>query len=108
MNIIQQVAASIGTALFSVLLTNGIKAARLGCSVAATLEDQPASSPRSWQAGLARRTSALQARALATWPTRSLRVRRRHDPGRLLPDPGVVPAAQGAAEPVDPTAMVGH
>ena len=99
LNITQQVAASIGTALFSVLLTNGIKDSEnlwlLGAVDA--LKDQPASSPPcSSKAGLDPHGPA----AAAAGPGAGrhgrrvrLRVRRRHDPGRLLPDPGVLPAA---------------
>ena len=99
LNINQQVAASIGTALFSVLLTNGFKdspSIRL---------DGAADGPRG-PAGEAVR-AAGQGRALAAGPRGAARpgpgrhgrrvqhrLHRGHDPGGLLPDPGVLPAAQ--------------
>ena len=68
LNITQQVAASIGTALFSVLLTNGIKDSEslslLGAAVA--LKDQPALADLLEKAGLSPpELPLLQARALA-------------------------------------------
>ena len=75
LNINQQVAASIGTALFSVLLTNGFKdspSIRLD-GAAAALADQPAKlAALLAKAGLSPQDlDALHAGPWSTWPTRS-------------------------------------
>ena len=82
MNIVQQVAASLGTALFSVLLTNGI------------LDLDPAN-PATYIPGLAD--------AFADG------LHGRHDPGRLRADPGVRSCPAGRIEhTTDPALLVGH
>ena len=97
LNITQQVAASIGTALFSVILTNELTDCRF--VPAGTALARPTCGPLS--RGRARRSSALarmrpSAVLLSQWRGRRVRdgLHRRHGPGRLLPHPGRLPAAQ--------------
>ncbi|WP_308217414.1 DHA2 family efflux MFS transporter permease subunit [Nocardioides sp. cx-173] len=84
MNIVQQVAASVGTAVFAVLLTNGI----LDIGV------NPATDPAGYVAGLA--DSFATVFLVATVMVGLVLV-----PAYLLP-------RRRPAAPVDPTAMVGH
>nr|WP_134740823.1 DHA2 family efflux MFS transporter permease subunit [Nocardioides sp. 503] len=84
MNIVQQVAASIGTAVFAVLLTNGIL--DIGVS--------PAEDPARYVAGLA--DSFATVFVVATVMVALVLV-----PAFLLP-------RRRSAAPVDPTALVGH
>ena len=99
LNITQQVAASIGTALFSVILTNQIKAsdtAQLYLAARSAEGDPSALAALAEQIGLP--IEQFMA-AVADGPGRAGRrvrhgLRGRDDPGRLLPHPGGVPAAQ--------------
>ena len=113
LNITQQVAASIGTALFSVLLTNGFKdsdSIKLLGAVGA-LKDQPASSPRCWTrpASTPVTSRSLTARALADMADAFSNV---FVVATILVACCLIPAfflpRKKADKPVDPTAMMGH
>ena len=100
LNITQQVAASIGTALFSVILTNEIKGSESVPAVPAaqSADGDPAQpSPRcASEFGTAARPVPGVLGARARRHGRRVRdgLHRRHGPGRLLPHPGRLPAAQ--------------
>ena len=113
LNITQQVAASIGTALFSVLLTNGIKdSENLSLLGAATsLKDQPGKlADLLEQAGLSTaQLPLLQARALADMADAFSSV---FVVATVLVACCLIPAAflprTKAAKQVDPAVLVGH
>jgi len=113
LNITQQVAASIGTALFSVLLTNGIKdSENLSLLGAATsLKDQPGKlADLLEQAGLSSaQLPLLQARALADMADAFSSV---FVVATVLVACCLIPAAflprTKAAKQVDPAVLVGH
>ena len=99
LNITQQVAASIGTALFSVILTNEIKdseTAQRSPRGPPTVTTLGAGRPRASSFGMSIDQFDAVVAQRPGRPGRLLRhgLRRGDDPGRLLPHPGRVPAAQ--------------
>lgn len=111
MNITQQVAASIGTALFSVILTNEIKShdsvAVAGAAQEATKAEIPALleklglSPAQFEALLAQAPSDLASSFATVFVVGTILVGCCLIPAFFLP-------RKPAEQPVDPAAMVGH
>jgi hypothetical protein len=108
LNIVQQVAASIGTALFSVLLTNGIKDSEAGGAYI-FLKSQVAQLSGDQLAGAKAKLAAIEPQALpqlgeayaGVFVVATILVGLCLVPAFLLP-------RKPPEQPVDPSAMMGH